>query len=586
MRYSVFIALAFASLFFVPCVNAAEQPSPAAAMRKLLESGRVPEQRLPTIVKMICERGNADDLNLILAQMLKENGWSDELRADALDWLAIAAVQRKVQPDGDTSGLTTLLKSKNLLIQKRAVTLAGLWKVASAETALAELAQDPKLPAALRRQSLQAIASLDREKATKLLTTLAASGKSFELRAMGAGVLASLNASDAATAAAKILQDAGPHDQPGPMLDAFLEQKDGSAALAAALKSNPPAKDVAKLLLRHIYSVGRTDAGLNQVLSEQAGINQSAPPPTKEEVAVMVADAAKSGDPVRGEAVFRRADLSCLNCHSVSKGGGQIGPDLSAIGSSSPVEYLVASILDPDQAIKEAYTTKVIATVDGKVLQGIIESRTADSLVLKDATGKQISVPLADIDEEIEGKSLMPKGLVNFMTHAEFLDLTAFLSELGKPGEYGIRSTQRMQRYRVLLQAPESLLQQVPTLTNYEDLVLESENWVAAYARVNGQLPLAELATKTGSPVVYLKGEIACSEAGPVTIQLKSTAGTTVWLDSQELGSAPQFNVELTPGVHAVIVRVDTTQQPDATLQIEVVRPAGSSAQFVVVDGQ
>ena len=35
----------------------------------------------------------------------------------------------------------------------------------------------------------------------------------------------------------------------------------------------------------------------------------------------------------------------------------------------------------------------------------------------------------------------MPKGLVNFMTRAEFVDLVRFLSELGKPGPYAIRST-------------------------------------------------------------------------------------------------------------------------------------------------
>ena len=54
------------------------------------------------------------------------------------------------------------------------------------------------------------------------------------------------------------------------------------------------------------------------------------------------------GDAARGEDVFRRADLSCLKCHAVSQAGGQIGPDLSALGSTSPVDYIINSIYDPD----------------------------------------------------------------------------------------------------------------------------------------------------------------------------------------------------------------------------------------------
>jgi len=47
-----------------------------------------------------------------------------------------------------------------------------------------------------------------------------------------------------------------------------------------------------------------------------------------------------------------------------------------------------------------------------------------------------ITIPTADIDEEIEGKSLMPQGITKFLTHDEFLDLAKFISELGKPGDY------------------------------------------------------------------------------------------------------------------------------------------------------
>jgi putative heme-binding domain-containing protein len=564
----------------------AQTPSPAAAMRRLLESGRVPVQRLPAIVKMISERGTADDLNYLFQQVATNSEWPASLKAETLDWLTVAAIQRKVVPQSDGNGLEDLLKTEDMAILRPAIELAGLWQVKSAAPRLQQLASASETKPEVRQLALKSLSALDPALSRTLLTELATQGTTFKQRLLGASELAALDARAAAPLAARILQSAGPHDDPTPLLDAFLNLKQGSDLLAAELKQVPPTKDQAKLLLRHMFSLGRTDATLNQVLSGLAGMDQAIPTPTAEELRALVEEANQHGDPARGEAVFRRTELSCMNCHAVSGGGGQIGPDLSAIGASSPGEYLISSVLDPDQAIKEAFTTKLIATVDGKVLQGIIASRTADSLVLKDATGKLIAIPLADIDEEIEGKSLMPKGLVNFMTHAEFVDLIAFLGALGKPGDYAIRSTARMQRYRVLVPTPENLREPNSIVTNFEETVLDSANWIPCYAKVNGQLPLNTLTTKAESPVVFVRGEVSCSAAGPVTLALQTSARTQVWLDDEDLGAVSTATVQLEPGKHAVIVRVDTSGQPEAQLQMEFKKPSGSSAEFVVVDGQ
>jgi len=584
MRHGFFVWMAVV-MSSASIALAEAPPSPAAAMRKLLESGRVPEARLPTIVKMICERGNEDDLTAIFSEIRKEGGWSDQLKGEALEWLSTAAVQRKVHPSGDLTGISQLIESPNLAIQQQAVQLAGLWKVAEAEGALAALAEKSEVPVRLRKLALQSLASLDQAKAESILTKIAAGEGALELRSMAAGVLAEWNPRVAAQVAARILNAASSRDQVSPLLDAFLQLKGGSEALAVSLKETPPSKDMAKLLLRQMYSVGRTDAELNSVLLGIAGINQDAPPPTREKLAELVAQVAKSGDPVRGEEIFRRVDLSCLNCHSVNQGGGNIGPDLSAIGSSSPVEYLIMSLLDPDQSIKEAYVTKVVATVDGKVLQGIVSSRTNEMLILKDATGKQLSVPVADIDDEVEGKSLMPKGLANFMTEGEFLDLIAFLGELGKPGPYGIRDTQRMQRYRFLNDLSADTIKEAGHSAELTKTLFDTGNWGAIYARANGQLPLQEIVSKTGNPIVYLRGDLSVLQEGAAEIQIRTDAKFTVWLDEKEYGAESNIPVTLSAGEHSLFIRADLTDHPDATLTLTIVKPAGSASQFGVVDG-
>ena len=62
------------------------------------------------------------------------------------------------------------------------------------------------------------------------------------------------------------------------------------------------------------------------------------------------------------EAVFRRPELGCMNCHAINKAGGSIGPDLGPVGGSSPMDYIVQSILDPNASVKEEYLTKTDIT--------------------------------------------------------------------------------------------------------------------------------------------------------------------------------------------------------------------------------
>jgi putative heme-binding domain-containing protein len=278
-----------------------------------------------------------------------------------------------------------------------------------------------------------------------------------------------------------------------------------------------------------------------------------------------------------------------MKCHAVSKAGGQVGPDLSAIGSSSPIDYIIHSVLNPDRDVKEAFISLTVATIDGDILQGILVDRTEERLTLRDANGNLIVLPIDDIDEEVEGKSLMPKGLVKFMTRQELLDLLAFLTQLGKPGEFAIRETQRMQRWRVLREADSEVLEEVPNITTFEALVLESANWVPAYAQVNGRVPLDELASAdaANSPaeILYVLGEVDVSEAGEVQFVLDSAEGVTAWVEDDEVGSQSQFIRHLEPGRHRVVLRIDLRERSDPGVTLEARRPSGSSAEVVVVDG-
>src|SRR5262249_4937063 len=149
------------------------------------------------------------------------------------------------------------------------------------------------------------------------------------------------------------------------------------------------------------------------------------------EMEQFVADVQKTGNAARGELLYRRKDMVCIRCHAIAGAGGQVGPDLTSIGASAQVDYLIESILLPSKAIKENYHALIVSTKAGQIVTGIKVRETKDELVLRDADDKEITIPIKEIDERGNSpKSLMPEGLADPLTRGELLDLVRFLSEL------------------------------------------------------------------------------------------------------------------------------------------------------------
>ncbi|TWT57460.1 hypothetical protein KOR42_08210 [Thalassoglobus neptunius] len=565
---------------------AADPPSAAGSLITLLKSGRVPEARQSTLIKLICERGNEHDLRFIFDSVMKEDGWPLELRQQALSGLLEAATTRDVRPDGDLSEVIALISSDDLTIARLGVELCGQWKVDAAFPVFAKQIQSEELSIEQKRLRIEALARISPQESIALLADLASEEHSFEIRSMAIRALAGISLPEAGRLAGQTLLDADGSCDLGEILDGFLERDGGAEVLASVIQESPPSEDVAKLALRHLYSVGRTDRQLNDVLSEISGISEEPALPTPEELAELVRVVEQTGDPYRGEAVFRRDDLSCMKCHAVNQAGGQIGPDLSAVGSSSPIEYLLMSVLDPDQSIKEAYTTKVVVTKSGKIHQGLVDNRNSTTLFLKQATGQIDAIPVDDIDEEVEGKSLMPKGLVKFMTHSELIDLVKFLSELGKPGDFAVRSSPRIQRWKLLKDPPEQLINEIPSLSAFEDLVLNSDSWTSVYSRVNGDLPIDELTRLTGEKVIYPQGEIVVSKGGLLTGELNSSDGVSVWVGTQLMKDGTEFSWEAEEGKTPITLRIDSSATTSEVIRLELRRPDRSAVEFNVVDGQ
>lgn len=139
-----------------------------------------------------------------------------------------------------------------------------------------------------------------------------------------------------------------------------------------------------------------------------------------------------AGNAERGKQIFADTKgVGCIKCHAVAGEGAKIGPDLLGIGSKYPREELIRSVLEPSNRVAESYRITSVITDAGQVVSGIVQSENEAELELVDATGKVIKLKKDEIeDRKKTSVSLMPNGLKDGMSLADFADVIAYLESL------------------------------------------------------------------------------------------------------------------------------------------------------------
>jgi putative heme-binding domain-containing protein len=336
-----------------------------------------------------------------------------------------------------------------------------------------------------------------------------------------------------------------------------------------------------------VRTSGREAPELLDALTKAGGLTFGVRKLTPEGLRQMAADVGRLGEPARGELVFRRKDQLCLKCHAVGGAGGQVGPDLSSVGASAQVDYLIESLLEPNKAIKENYHSLLVTTAAGRQFTGIKVRQTKAELVLRTAEDKEVAVPLKDIEEQSQGRSLMPDGLTDTLTRGELLDLVRFLSELGKVGPYSVGPARVVRRWEALEATPGALklVQRggpEAALGNNPALV-----WSPAYSTVAGLLPPADVPRlKVGQRAVgLLRCQLDASTAGPVLLRFNSAQGVSLWLDRKAVVAQDVTELTVTAGVHALTVALDLGSRREP-LRCELDDRPGSPARVRVVGGK
>ena len=146
--------------------------------------------------------------------------------------------------------------------------------------------------------------------------------------------------------------------------------------------------------------------------------------------------ALEGGDPRKGQAVFfSSAETACQRCHRIKSPtgesqGGEVGPDLSGVGTRLAGEALLESIVVPNKTIAQGFESVVLSTADGKVHTGVLRGEDEKSVRLITAEGVSETVAKDAIEDRKRGPSAMPADLAGKLGKRELRDLIAFLTEL------------------------------------------------------------------------------------------------------------------------------------------------------------
>lgn len=126
----------------------------------------------------------------------------------------------------------------------------------------------------------------------------------------------------------------------------------------------------------------------------------------------------------KGKAVFQK---QCAACHQLAGQGARIGPQLDGVGIRG-AERLLEDILDPSRNVDQAFRTTVLSLKDGKVVSGLLLREEGKTLVLADATGKEVRVDGDQVEERSASPlSPMPANLLDQVGKEDLAQLIGFL---------------------------------------------------------------------------------------------------------------------------------------------------------------
>ncbi|GHB67005.1 L-sorbosone dehydrogenase [Persicitalea jodogahamensis] len=558
-----------------------------AQLVQLYEKNQIPEAYHTDVLGSLARYGTSADLSTVFnAALIARN---NQRIAAQLAALEDAARQRQVKPAGDLNRLSTLVENADDAVATSAIRLMGFWQLSGMQNRLVDLAKNGDK--ARQEAALTALAAQDKQAAEKIFAELASGQNKADLRLLAAARLVPLNPAEAARIGADLLRTLPKETDVSELLTAFLKNKEARTSLAETILNKKIPEDRAlvgrQLVQTQLPSNRQNDEDIKLLKQALEASGGKLPPErmpqqlTDLEIIAVAREIKRSSDPEAGEAIYRKS--SCGTCHAIGGAGGLIGPDLSSLGTSSPVETIVRSILYPTASIKEGYELQRFARKDSSEVMGYLVSNGNTEIVMRDVTGLEVSIPKSQIQtiEKIPG-SLMPAGLTASLEKEEFDNLVGFLSKLGQSGDFRVPNKRFVRRWETASGSTDLAKKMgregLAALTK----TTASTTFQPVYSQVSGGLPLDELPVIEAGQKHYsvARFEVEVLTPGNVSLGLNSSAGVTAWADQKPVLWADEGLVANLPkGVHTIMLAIDRKLFKERAVRVQLLDGKAGAAQ-------
>jgi putative membrane-bound dehydrogenase-like protein len=476
--------------------------------------------------------------------------------------------------------------------------LAGPWAAARQSTTVRRVFESGLANAALRTETIQAIAqSRDRRFADRLLSIATDDKAGDSDRASAVEALGKLAHPRGRALAQKLVQGAKGERRAGPLAVAALAaladyQGDQSLALLDAVFADASypldfRRRAVQLLASSTNGADRLFAAHREkrlpgdlrieasfLLHHHAdrrirGMAQAELPLPAVAGSGKIRDLdeiiGRAADPRRGFDVFHRdRSDACIRCHRVQGIGNWVGPDLSSIGVKYDRRELLNHILNPSGAIGYNYVPYVLVLTDGRVLTGLVTDENASYVILKTPTGQRLSIATGDIEtRRAEFVSLMPDNLAQSLTEQDLADLVAYLATLRQP-------VSEVSQYYVLgpVRAGEFDGRQKPRPSNSAGNDADSR-WRQLNTGRDGFLDLSGILDPTGEREAFVYIPIQAENRVKARVVVHTEVQVAAWHNGRAIdpmrspasaGTTRQYSFELSPGENDLVLRLSRGQ--------------------------
>ena len=312
-------------------------------------------------------------------------------------------------------------------VQESAAMAATKLGLRGGADALLALVANNKADKAARTEALRALVSLKDPRLAQAAKA-ALTDREPKLRAEGFKALVAADPVAALSTVSDVLSSNAPATEKQGAVSALAESRTPEAEkLLAGLMDNLIAGRLAPEVQLDVYEAAKKRPGLAGRLQQW---KTSLP---KDDALANFRLSLAGGDADRGKKIFREHPIAqCFKCHQCEGGDSLVGPDLTKIGASKDREYLLESIVFPNQKIAEGFQIVVLELTDGATVVGRLlkEDKNQLQVVTLDGTGKQqtVNVPAKKVKTRTSAPSPMPEIIRDQLSRTELRDVLEYLA--------------------------------------------------------------------------------------------------------------------------------------------------------------